>query len=206
MLELYKNIKNRRLALEMTQSDLAKLVGYADKSMIAKIEKGEVDLSQSKIKAFASALRTTPGDLTGEAVKLPNYSNIGAIATRRFPVLGTIACGEPIYMDEQRDLYVEGSADVRADFVLYAKGDSMVNARINDGDIVFVREQPVVENGQIAAVAIDDEATLKRVYITDRAVTLVAENPKYPPMVFQEDFADRVRILGLAVAFQSDIR
>lgn len=65
MLDLYKNIKKRRLELGMTQSDLAEKLGYSDKSMIAKIESGKVDLAQSKIIAFADALRVTPSDLMG---------------------------------------------------------------------------------------------------------------------------------------------
>lgn len=84
----------------------------------------------------------------------------------------------------------------------------MINARIMDGDIVFIRRQPEVENGEIAAVAIDDEATLKRFYRDEETgtITLVAENPAYPPMVFTEDNQKKVYILGKAVAFQSDIK
>lgn len=84
----------------------------------------------------------------------------------------------------------------------------MINARIMDGDIVFIRKQPTVENGEIAAVAIDDEATLKRFYMDEEAgtVTLVAENPKYPPMVFTEESQKNVCIIGKAIAFQSNVK
>lgn len=98
--------------------------------------------------------------------------------------------------------------DIKADFCLIAKGDSMINARIMDGDIVFIKKQPMVENGEIAAVAIDDEATLKRFYKDESTgtVTLVAENPAYAPMVFTASSQKNVYILGKAIAFQSNIK
>lgn len=84
----------------------------------------------------------------------------------------------------------------------------MINARIMDGDVVFIRRQPVVENGEIAAVAIDDEATLKRFYRDGNTgtITLVAENPAYAPMVFTKESQKNVCILGKAIAFQSYVK
>ena len=144
--------------------------------------------------------------ISGEA--LPTYSNIHPIGTRRFPVLSSIACGEPILMQDERELYVDASAQIRADFVLVAKGDSMTGARIHDGDLVFIRSQPNVENGEIAAVGIGDEATLKRVYWYANKTLLVlrAENPKYPDLEYSGEALNNVHIFGKAVAFQSDVK
>lgn len=129
------------------------------------------------------------------------------IETRRFPVLGEIACGEPIFCNEERELYVEAGADIKADFCLIARGDSMINARIHNGDIVFIRRQPEVNNGEIAAVVIEDEATLKRVfyYKDENIISLNAENPAYKPMIYRAEELDTIFILGKAVAFQSDV-
>ena len=95
--------------------------------------------------------------------------------------------------------------DIRADFCLTAKGDSMINARINDGDIVFIRQMPMVENGGIAAVIIDNEATLKRWYYykDDNKLMLVAENPKYEPLIYMNEELNTIRCLGKAVYFMS---
>lgn len=135
------------------------------------------------------------------------FDNLSPIHTQRLPLLGEIACGEPIFCDEDRESYVEVGTNIRADFCLRAKGDSMVNARICDGDIVFIRQQPMVENGDIAAVIVDNEATLKRVYFDKENSKLVlqAENPKYRPLVYVGDELNNIRILGRAIAFESDL-
>ena len=134
--------------------------------------------------------------------------NLFRIETKKFPLLGNIACGEPIMANEEVDLYVEAGANIQADFCLKAKGDSMIGARIYDGDIVFIRKQPMVEDGEIAAVIIDDEATLKRIYYDQEAgvLQLFAENPQYKTMRFSGEELDHIRIIGKAVAFQSDIK
>jgi repressor LexA len=113
--------------------------------------------------------------------------------------------GEPIFAEEQFESYVEAGANIRADFCLKVKGDSMINARICDGDIVFIRKQPDVNDGEIAAVLIGNEATLKRVYKKKNEIILVAENPAYPPLVYKNEELNEIRILGKAIAFQSDV-
>ena len=210
MLQLYKNIKQKRLELGMTQTELALKMGYAGKSMIAKIEKGLVDLPQSKILAFAEALNTSASELMGWTDEdIINVTNIYPIEKRSFPVLGKIACGVPTYANEERECYIMAGADIDADFCLIAKGDSMINARINNGDIVFIRKQDAVDNGDIAAVIVNDndEATLKRVfYYRDKALLVLrAENPAYEDMIFQNEELNNIHILGKAVAFQSDV-
>ncbi len=221
MLQLYKNIKHRRKELGMTQTDLAKKLGYTDKSMISKIENGSIDLPQSKIISFAEVLNISPSDLMGWEEPSPanklDYSKISNIMPlpykegRTVPLIGSIACGVPILADENIEKEVMLPEDISADFCLRCKGDSMINARIYDGDIVFIRKQPMVENGEIAAVLIDDiadvsEATLKRVYIYEDKIMLIAENPAYPPMVYSNEDMNSVRIAGKAVAFLSRVK
>lgn len=210
MLELYKNIKRRRQQLKLTQTDLALKMGYADKSMIAKIEKGNVDLPQSKILAFANVLETTPGELMGwdyEAEPTETVDNIYKLDKIKLPMLGKVACGEPIFADEDRESYIMIGTDIGADFCLQCQGDSMINARIHDGDIVFVKKTDIVENGEIAVVIIDDEATLKRFfyYREQNLVILKPENPKYQDIILTGEQLNQVRVIGRAVAFQSDV-
>ena len=119
---------------------------------------------------------------------------------------GEIACGEPIYANREYETYVEASADIDADFCLRAKGDSMINARIFDGDVVFIKSQPDVENGEIAAVRIGDEVTLKRVYKYTNRIELRAENPLYSPLNYEGAELNEIQIIGKAVIFQSFVR
>ena len=141
------------------------------------------------------------------ASTVPNYPDIFPIERRRIPVLGEIACGTPILTDEQHDSFVMSGTNLDADFCLRAKGDSMIGARIQDGDIVFIKKSDMVANGEIAAVVIEDEATLKRVYYYPEKSKLILtpENPKYEPLVFMGPELDEIHILGKAVAFQSRI-
>lgn len=171
---------------------------------------GKVMPKMGKVQALADYFGVLKSDLLEDKNKDDSLhiSNIFPITTHKLPMLGEIACGKPIFMDENRDNYTMIGSNVKADFCLKAKGDSMVNARIMDGDIVFIRSQPEVENGEIAAVAIDDEATLKRFYRDEitQTVTLISENPIYAPMVFAKECQKNVYILGKAVAFQSDVK
>ena len=142
------------------------------------------------------------------ASAIPNYPDIFPIERRRIPVLGEIACGKPILTDEEHDSFVMSGTNLDADFCLRAKGDSMIGARIQDGDIVFIKKSDMVANGEIAAVVIEDEATLKRVYYYPEKSKLILtpENPKYEPLVFMGPELDEIHILGKAVAFQSEIK
>ena len=118
------------------------------------------------------------------------------------PIIGSIAAGVPISAQQDVHGYAVPADRVKADFALRVKGDSMVNVPILDGDIVFIRQQPEVENGEIAAVQIDGEATLKRFYKRGDSISLVAENPDYAPMVYTAENCEEFRILGKAVAYQ----
>lgn len=119
------------------------------------------------------------------------------------PRLGVISCGEPILAEENIEAYDEIPEDIKCDFTLVCKGDSMINARINNGDIVYIKEQSMVDNGEIAAVLIGNEATLKRVYLYEDKIVLQPENAKYSPFVYSKEEMNDVRILGKAVGFTS---
>ena len=200
----------------LTQDELSTAVGYKSRSTIAKIESGERDASQTMIVALAKALGTTPSylmgwedenELDGLSILMEKYDNIRPIRLKRFPLLGEIACGQPIFADEDRESYIMADMDIKADFCLRAKGDSMINARIYDGDVVFIREMPMVDNGDIAAVIIDDEATLKKVYYyPDKGkLVLYPENPDYEPFIYVGEELNTIRILGKAVYFMSPL-
>ena len=205
MQELYRNIRMQRERLGLSQDELAGLVGYTSRTSIAKIEAGKIDLPQSKVEAFAHALHMTPAALLGWG---PAEDHLVSEAGRRLPILGEIACGEPIFASEDHDAYILASEDIDADFCLRAKGESMIGARILDGDLVFIRSQSQVDNGEIAAVLIGDEATLKRVRYDKEAETLslYPENPKYKTMHFSGEELEEIKILGKAIAFQSVIQ
>lgn len=143
--------------------------------------------------------------LTETPPPIPQFDNIHQVAPVKIPILGRIACGEPIFEAEDFQGYTDFISKIHVDFCLIAQGDSMIGARIHDGDVVFIRQQPEVENGEIAAVSINDEVTLKRIYIYDNQIVLNAENPKYAPMIYSLDQIESFRILGKAVAFQSKI-
>lgn len=139
---------------------------------------------------------------------LSKPTNLFPIEMKKFPLLGNIACGEPQWAEQDATCYVMAGSNIHADFCLRAKGDSMIGARIHDGDIVFIRKQESVEDGEIAAVLINDEATLKRVYYDKDAgiLTLIAENPMYKTMRYSGEDLNNIRILGKAVGAQIAIR
>ncbi|MBR3819647.1 MAG: helix-turn-helix domain-containing protein [Clostridia bacterium] len=127
--------------------------------------------------------------------------------TNKIPRLGVISCGDPINSEENFDGYDDVPEHIVCDFTLKCEGDSMTGARINDGDLVYIRQQSTVENGQIAAVLVDGtEKLLKRVYINDDSIILQAENPSYPPRVFSKEDMNRVSIIGRAVGFTSVLK
>ena len=124
----------------------------------------------------------------------------------RVPILGQVAAGLPILAEQNIDGYDTIEADINCDFTLVCKGDSMINARIFDGDVVYIKQQPDVENGEIAAVLINDEATLKKVYKYPDKLVLRACNPLYDDFVYTADEATNIHILGKAVVFKSLVR
>jgi len=193
----------------MTLEGLAELVGTS-KQTIQRYESGAIsNIPPERVERLAKALKTTPTELMGwdnEGRKA--ISNLVPLTVKKLPLLGKIACGEPIYAEQMFESYVCASGRLDADFCLLASGDSMIGARIYDGDVVFIRSQDSVDNGDIAAVIINDEATLKRVYYypDEEKLILSPENTRYAPLVYMKSELDSIKILGKAVAFQSNIR
>ncbi len=120
---------------------------------------------------------------------------------RKVPLIGSIACGDPITAEQNLAGYVDVPDDIQCDFSLTCHGDSMIDAGIHDKDVVYIRSQPEVENGQIAAVRIDGEATLKRVYYNGETLTLMPANPSYAPMIYSGSQLNDVHIEGKAVGW-----
>ncbi len=208
-----ENIKLLREMYNLSQKDLGVIAGVSDKA-VSTWENGLKEPRMGAIQKIADHFGLQKSNIiedggleceTTTPPPLPQFDNIHQVAPVKIPILGRIACGEPIFEAEDFQGYTDFISKIHVDFCLIAQGDSMINARIHDGDVVFIRQQPEVENGEIAAVSINDEVTLKRIYIYDNQIVLNAENPKYAPMIYSLDQIESFRILGKAVAFQSKI-
>lgn len=197
----------RRQELGLTLEEVGDYVGVG-KSTVRKWEHGDIEnMKRDKIALLSKILKLSPLTfITGE-VEYGTPDNIIPLPKmKKIPLLGTIACGEPILAAENIEALINADENLNADFALRCKGDSMINARIFDGDIVYIREQPDVEDGEIAAVLVGEEATLKRVYKYPSKVVLRPENPLYDDMIYSKEEMNEVRILGKAVAFLSAVR
>lgn len=201
-------IRLRREELRMSQEELATRLGYKSRSTIAKIESGENDLTQSKIVAFAEALSTTARwllDYDDSDTTLP--PGVHKPQFKKVPMLGYAAAGQPLEDMNQDTPYYDVDNKYDVDFCITVRGDSMIDANINDGDIVFIKSMPEVPNGRIACVEIDNEKVcLKRFYKSGKTVSLASANSKYAPMFFTEDNCENIKVLGLAVLRQSEIQ
>ena len=200
-------IRSRREELRMSQEELATRLGYKSRSTIAKIESGENDLTQSKIVAFAEALSTTARwllDYDDSDTTLPPGAHHPQF--KKVPMLGYAAAGQPLEDLNQDTPYYDVDNKYDVDFCITIRGDSMINAGISDGDIIFIKSMPEVPNGKIACVEIDNEKVcLKRFYKSADGIMLVSENPKYAPIQLTRFNCQSVKILGLAVLRQSEI-
>lgn len=206
-MDIQDKIKKRRLELNLTLDDVAKELGV-NKSTVLRYESKSINkMPIDVIPPLAKILKCSPEYLMGWDDIYDNFSNVYKISKQKLPLLGSISCGVPIYADEERESYIICGTEIKADFCLRCHGDSMINARINDGDIVFIRKQDIVSNGDIAAVIIEDEATLKRFfyYKEQGMVILRAENPKYKDIVLTGEQLNSITIIGKAIAFQSDV-
>ena len=218
MKKFASRLRELRQSKGLSQSALSECLKVS-KSSINMYERGEREPSFETLETIADFFNCDLDYLLGKSdiVNMTQYKglmiqqnsafdNIFPIETMRIPFLGEIACCEPIYADEDRESYVLAGTGIKADFCLRAKGDSMINARILDGDIVFIRRQDMVEDGEIAAVIINDEATLKRVYYyrDDNLLILRSENPAFKDFIYKNEQLETIKILGKAVAFQSD--
>lgn len=198
-MDFAKRLKELRVSRGLTQDDLARELNLV-KSSISMYENGKRKPSFEVLEAIADYFNVNMDTLYSSApVFVPSL--------KRVPMLGYAAAGQPLEnLDGQDTYYVETDSRYAVDFCITVRGDSMINAGINDGDIVFVKAQPEVPNGKIACVEIDNERVcIKRFYKTDTGVMLVSENPKYAPLQFGESNCTDFKVLGLAVLKQSEI-
>lgn len=204
---IVKRLKESILNSGYSYAELEKLTGISRSSLQRYANGVTAKIPIDAIQTIAKAVGVEAEYIMGWTdSNLSNIKNIEPIPTMvKVPLLGTIACGEPILAEENIEDYINMPEKAKGTFALRCKGDSMINARIFDGDIVFIREQPEVENGEIAAVLIEDEATLKRVYKTENSIELRPENPTFKPLYYQKEEMNKVRILGKAVGFYSNI-
>lgn len=189
-----KRIQEKMAERHISQNKLAKLA-QVSQSGISSIISGSVSPKEVTLSAIAKALDCSVSELMGE---LPNH--FLQINRAAVPIIGQIACGEPITAEQNIDGYADLPEGVRADFALRCKGDSMAPTFI-DGDLVLIRQQPDVENGQIAAISINGEATLKHVYHHHGSLLLVADNPSFAPLTISPGMDDNLLIHGLAVGY-----
>lgn len=201
-----RNLQHFMNANGDNQVDIAHLLGVS-KSTVSGYCKGTQMPRMDKIERLAAHFGVMKSDLIEDKLSVPYPSNILPMPEiKKVPRLGTIACGEPILAEENIEDWDSIPLWVRADFTLKCKGDSMINARIFDGDIVCIHKQEAVDDGEIAAVLIGDEATLKRVHLFTDHIVLQPENPNYRPLSYWEEDMNDVRILGKATYFISVVK
>lgn len=218
MTKFNERLKILRKEANLSQEELAKKIGVS-KSSVNMYERGEREPGFETLEAIADCFNADMDFLLGKsncknryewakckAVQIPTATNIIPMPeAKSIPLVGKIACGTPITATENLEGYIKIPAQLEADFALVCRGDSMVGARIMDGDFVAIRQQPDVDDGDIAAVLIEDEATLKRVYKMPGRLVLRAENPRYAPIDLSGAELDDVRILGKVVYFISEV-
>ena len=195
-------IRELRKQINLTMKELGAVVGLAE-STISQYETGKRQPDNEVLLKLGEFFGVTVDYLLGADFSGSLINVFPMPRMNQVPLIGEIACGKPILAVENATDVVDVPEHIHADFALRCKGDSMINARIFDGDVVYIRAQPTVESGEIAAVRIGDEATLKRVRLFEDHISLEAENPMYKPLVYWGDDMNSVQILGKAVAFTS---
>lgn len=200
--------RERLLELMVDNNDTTYSLGeflQLSSSTISRYTTGDIEPKTPTIQAVAEKYKVNISWLMGTE-GAQKYIE-GSQGYKKIPIIGTIAAGIPIFAHENIEGYDYISSSSHADFCLRIKGDSMIGARILDGDLVYIRKQQNVENGEIAAVLIDgEEATLKRVYKLNGSIILRAENPNYKEMVFTKKDAKEISIIGKAIFFKSEVR
>lgn len=188
-------------ARHMTAAELSRKLGI-NEGTVSQYKSGAYEPKQRRLQAIAEILNVSIPWLMGAdvpmEVKINNITPIESI--KKLPVLGKIACGEPILAEENIEGYIISPTGVKADYVLTCEGDSMIDANIFNGDQIFIKSQPMVENGEIAAVLIGNDTTLKKVYMQDDTLTLIPANSNYEPFVYSKEELNNIKILGKAVA------
>lgn len=207
-MSIAENIKRIRLEHGLSQTELGKIAGVSDKAVstwelgIKVPRMGAVEKMATYFGIAKSVIvdDAQPADLSAPPTPIPP-GFMPMPKMKKIPLIGSIACGDPITAEQNIEKMVDVPENIRCDFSLTCHGDSMVDAGIHDKDVVYIRIQPVVENGEIAAVRIDGEATLKRVYYNPGTLTLMPANPAYAPMVYTGSQLEEVHIEGKAVGW-----
>lgn len=188
------NIKRLRLGKGYSQEQLARKLDISQ-GAVSQWEKGKTIPDTPLLLQLAQIFGVSLNAFTDDS---PQRDLDGVVAMRKMavPIIGDIACGTPITAQENIEGYADLPDGVRADFALRCKGDSMTPTFL-DGDLVLIRQQPDVEDGQIAAVGINGEATLKHVYKRTDGLLLTADNPKFPPITGDGEIV----IYGLVIGY-----
>lgn len=207
MVTVGDRIRQVRQEQDVTQQELADYIGVS-KQAVYKYENNIVtNIPTDKVDAIAKRLKVSPAYLMGweekpQPAPRPTPKGFEPMPKmKKIPLVGSIAYGTPILAQQNIDGHVDAPEDIRCDFALRCKGDSMIGAGIHDGDAVYIHIQPEVENGEIAAVRIGEEATLKRVYYDGTTLTLMPYNNAYAPMVYTGPQLEDVHIEGKAVGY-----
>ena len=205
MTALSEVMKKRRKELGLTLAQIADAVGVTE-ATAQRWESGNIkSVRHEKITLLANTLKVSPADLMGWDIKSDYSKNLRPMPEmKKIPRVGRIACGDPITAEENIEDYDETPESWRADFSLLCVGDSM-SPKIENGDIVAIRCQQQVNNGEIAAVRIGDEATLKMVFVHDDYIELRPVNPAYPSIIRRLDEMEEIRIEGKAVGLCRDL-
>lgn len=204
-MSIAENIKKIRLEHELSQADLGKIAGVSDKA-VSTWELGIKIPRMGAVEKMANYFGIPKSAILDDAQLAPASRPIPPgfepmPKMKKIPLIGSIACGEPITAEQNIEKMVDVPENIRCDFSLTCHGDSMVDAGIHDKDVVYIRIQPEVENGEIAAVRINGEATLKRVYYNPGTLTLMPANPAYAPMIYTGPQLEEVHIEGKAVGW-----
>lgn len=182
--EIIKKLRERK---GLTQEELAMKVGYTSATTINKIESGTNKLKQEKIKIFADVLECTVSELLG-IDEINNLHPVSSMNIRKIALYDSISCGTGGFVDDNIIDYVSLPAEMfnssKEYFAQYAKGDSMINANIKDGDLIIFEKSSSVTNGMIGCFCVDDNtATCKRLSMTNGQIILLPENPSYDPII-----------------------
>lgn len=195
-----QNLKRIRQARKMSQDEFAALLGTS-KQVISRYENDLRSPKVSVVADYAEKLGVSIGDLSGAGRSLPsNVFPAYQLRMRRVPILGDTAAGQPIVANREYDEFVEIPDDGRHhyDAALRVIGDSMTPV-YHMGDLAFIRYQDDVLDGQVAAICLDDEVTLKRIYHIPGGVQLLSNNPEYPPMIYTGDDYNNIHLVGRAI-------
>ncbi len=166
-------------------------------STISRYNNGQYVPKAPTLEMICRLYGVNPNWLMGENV--PKVLPVTNSPVRDIPILGEVAAGIPIWAEQNYEGRTVADADEHVDFALRVRGDSMINARIYNGDLVFVRRQPEVANGEIAVVLVDNEATVKRVFYHPDKLVLRAENEAYADLVYYKEDAHDLAVLGKVI-------